>query len=410
MLYVDPDVADPNLVAGRLEVAASMALHCGCVFDVATDILQALADLRCDTMHVYRGVFINENLQRHKKSAQSIEGKHLARFLRQAGMSRTRIVLLVGGDVRFDTADAGAHGLSAVLRKPFTRNGFCDVLRSMFLGNEDAGTANGEPPPPPPLLKERSSTATPSTCVSCGSHTPSPLENQTHNHLQCPPPRILPSAFPIFATGVNRRGTGSAGAVAAHAAVAAAAAAAAATAAAAAVNHSRASALPRPAFADCLQFTPFPSAMMEQLGRYSMVPAFAARPSLGPAAQRRRYAKIAPREEDENATIPPQESSPSESTALASVSSPMHTASNAMQAGAENKGGVETPSGVERGGQVEDEVRRDEPEKIAATSSAAGEQAAGEASDVAQPDPASDTVPTSAADEGTVTEGPGNVD
>lgn len=202
---------------------------------------------------------------------------------------------------------------------------------------------------------------------------------------------MLPSAFPHFATGVNRRGTGSAGAVAAHAAAVAAAAAAAAAATAAAVNHSRASALQRPAFPDCLQFTPFPSAMMEQLGRYSIVPTFAARPGLGPAAQRRRYARIAPREEDENTTTPPQGSPTSDSFAPAVASLSVHSATSAMQAGEEYKDSVKTPLDVERGRHVEADVRHNESENIAVASSATGEQAAAGASDVAQPDSASDT-------------------
>lgn len=142
MLYVDPDVADPKLIAGLLESAASQALGCSCVFDVATDIVEALADLREGIMWVYRGVFVNESLMRHKpvggkkRPNASVQGKHLARFLRQVGMSRTRMVLLVAGGVDFDTADASAHGLSAVLRKPFTKTGFCNILRGMYLGGE----------------------------------------------------------------------------------------------------------------------------------------------------------------------------------------------------------------------------------------------------------------------------------
>lgn len=143
MLYVDPDVADPKLIAGLLESAASQALGCSCVFDVATDIVEALADVREGVMWVYRGVFINESLLRHRRPVRTqkldrspIEGKHLARFLRQVGMSRTRMVLLVAGGVDFDTADAGAHGLSAVLRKPFTKTGFGNILRGMYLGGD----------------------------------------------------------------------------------------------------------------------------------------------------------------------------------------------------------------------------------------------------------------------------------
>ncbi len=143
MLYVDPDVADPKLIAGLLESAASQALGCSCVFDVATDVVEALADVREGVMWVYRGVFVNESLLRYRRPVQTqkldkspIEGKHLARFLRQVGMSKTRMVLLVAGGVDFDTADAGAHGLSAVLRKPFTKTGFCNILRGMYLGGD----------------------------------------------------------------------------------------------------------------------------------------------------------------------------------------------------------------------------------------------------------------------------------
>lgn len=358
MLYVDPDVADANLVAGRLEAAASTALQCACVFDVATDILQALADLRGDTMPVYRGVFINENLQRHKKSAQSIKGKHLARFLRQAGMTRTRIVLLVGGDVRFDTADAGAHGLSAVLRKPFTRNGFCDVLRSMFRNNKDSRGTTEDPPPPPPSLDKTDpnptqhlphppSTTTPSSCATCGSQTPSPAAHQVH-HAHCPPTRMLPSAFQHGA------------AAATHAAVAAVTATAAA-ATAAAVHRSRVSALPRRAFLDCLQFTPFPSTMMEQLGCYSGVASFAAHPGLGSSARRRRYAKIAPREEEEATIASSQEAPPRESTSQAACSGiPVSIPANASVGEGENGGSVAPSSGVVSEGQAEGEAGRDQ--------------------------------------------------
>lgn len=355
MLYVDPDVADVGLVAGRLEAAASMALQCACVFDVATDILQALADLRGDTMPVYRGVFINENLQRHKKSAQSIKGKHLARFLRQAGMSRARIVLLVGGDVRFDTADAGAHGLSAVLRKPFTKNGFCDVLRSMFRNKDSKGTTEDPPPPSPSQDKtdpdsaqnplHPPSTAAPSPCAACGSQTPSPA---THVHqTHCPPTRMLPSAFQHGA------------AAATHAAVAAVTATAAA-ATAAAVHRSRVSALPRRAFLDCLQFTPFPSTMMEQLGCYSGVPSFAAHPGLGPSARRRRYAKIAPREQDEAATASSQEAPQRESTSLASCTGiSASIPANTTVGEGDNEGSVIASSGIVGEGKGEGEVGRD---------------------------------------------------
>lgn len=283
MLYVDPDVADPKLVAGRLEVAASMVLRSGCVFDVATDIVQALADVRGDTMSLYRAVFINETLQRHRKSAQSIEGKNLAQFFRQAGMSAARIVLLVAGDVQFDTADAGAHGLSAVLRKPFTRDGFCDVLRGMYLSGdptiEEVCTAPeelGQPPQPAPPPKERS------PCLACGSTPSSCVPHQP----VYPSVNRLPLASNMKVTMDHSTGSAAAAAIAA--------------AARAATVRPGAGVLtpPPPSFPDCLGFTPFPPAMIEQLRRYPMVARF----SCPGTAPRRKYTKIAPREEEESAT------------------------------------------------------------------------------------------------------------
>lgn len=284
MLYIDPDVADPKLVAGRLEATASMVLQCRCVFDVATDIVQALADVRGDTMPLYRGVFVNESLHRHKKSAQSIEGKHLARFLRQAGMAVARIVLLVAGEIQFETAEASAHGLSAVLRKPFTKDGFCDVLRSMYLSDEE----ELEHLPPPP----QQSAPHPSPSRECfpapvySSHPPPALHGQ--------PPGPLVKPLPVashFMPAINHAAgstTGMAGFASATAA------------------RSAASMLAPPALPNCLRFTPFPAAMMEQLHRCSMVTGFP-QPGLG-GNQRRKYTKIAPREEEEEerASVKPQ--------------------------------------------------------------------------------------------------------
>lgn len=133
MLYVDPDVGDPKLVARILERTASRVLRFGCVFDVATDIVEALADVREDTMGEYRGIFINESLYRHPQSTgKAIQGMDLSRFFRQAGMSAARIILLVNCESDFDIGNVAAFGLNAVLRKPFTGNGFCELLNDVY--------------------------------------------------------------------------------------------------------------------------------------------------------------------------------------------------------------------------------------------------------------------------------------
>ncbi|CAM9375476.1 unnamed protein product [Ectocarpus fasciculatus] len=255
MLYIDPDVADPKHVAELLESAASQALGWACVFDVATDIVEALGDLRGDTMSVYRGVFINESLFRHKKLSQgktpdkSILGKHLSKFLREAGMSSARIILLVAGDVDFDTADAGLHGLSAVLRKPFTKTGLMDILRGLYLSNEPRSGA-----------------------------TAAPLSN--------PEPLSVP--FP----GQYRSRPLDDGVPLAAAAVAAATAAAGTTPS---TIHMGAPVLTPSQYPACLGFTPFTHPM---LNPYNLPLALlrSGKPKVWP---RRRYTNIAPREKDE---------------------------------------------------------------------------------------------------------------
>lgn len=259
MLYIDPDVGDPKLVAGLLEKAASQALGCACVFDVATDIVEALADVREDTMWVYRGVFINDSLLRHRvlqEKDTSIQGKHLSNFLRQAGMSRTRIILLVTGDLNINTTnEAAAHGLSAVLRKPFTKTGLVDVLRGMYLGSEPSA-------------------------ATAGACSPSPQNAQPTSYGQ---PRCSPGGL---------RGN--------HGFPQAAAPAAAAAVAAAAVTGRPAMHLGPPAISHypaCLGFTPFtPMLNAFHLGRGLL--------RLGQPTQmaaRRKYAKIAPREKEDGA-------------------------------------------------------------------------------------------------------------
>lgn len=276
MLYVDPDVVDPKLVAGLLEKATSRALRCACTFDVATDIVEALADVRGDTMWVYRGVFINESLYRHKRSTYgrgpdtSIQGKHLSQFLRQVGMSSTRIVLLVAGDVKFDTADAAAHGLSAVLRKPFTNDGFCDILRGMYLN--DPPKITPLPPTPTPLQPQPSA---PFPCPRCDSN---PLLAPLSKH-QCLANGIAPLAPPSGQPADSN-------------------AAAAATVSAAAAIHSGTRVLPPSAYPSCLGFTPFPQSF---INRYHLVSGYV-RPEV--VEPRRKYTKIAPREDDETGAVP----------------------------------------------------------------------------------------------------------
>lgn len=258
MLYVDPDSDNPRRDARTLESAASEALRCACVFDVATDIVEALADLHDGTMWVYRGVFVNETLMRHRKdrSKTSIEGKHLARFLRDVGMLRTRMVLLVAGGVDFDTADAGAHGLSAVLRKPFTRTGFCNILRGMYLGSDPTAdssepTAGVEAVPPP---------------------VPTPLQASFREQHPCAAKRLRgPEGAPLAAAAV--------------------------AAAAAAMHVGRPPALTRPpsSYPACLGFTPFSPFAHPMMGAYSLGTGFLP-PGQAPAGPQRKYTKIAPRE------------------------------------------------------------------------------------------------------------------
>lgn len=281
MLYIDPDVSDPKLVAGLLEKTASRALRCGCVFDVATDIVEALADVRGDTMWVYRGVFINESLYRHKKldhtrSDMSIQGKHLSQFLRQVGMSGTRIVLLVAGDVHFDTADAGAHGLSAVLRKPFTKDGFCDILRGMYLSDEAAPVA-------PPTTGEPGG-AQPKPAASSPGPPSEPRRSPSHLGLQesLAKGSIPPEGRSKVAGAIRPTGP-----------------AATTSAAAPMAMHSGAQ-VPPSAYPACLGFTPFPPSMINS---YHLVSGLLRPGQNGP---RRKYTKIAPKEEDEAAAVPAQ--------------------------------------------------------------------------------------------------------
>ena len=189
MLYVDPEVGDPKLVAGLLEKAASRVLRSCCVFDVATDIVEALADVRGDSMLGYRGVFVNESLYREakmnegKRSNRSIQGKHLSQFFRQAGMSAARMVLLVTGDLEFDVGNAAAHGLSAVLRKPFTGDGFCDVLSGIFSG-ESPGTVPHFLPTQETDVPSNSKVATSHPCVDNNSHSMPPgMNHNQHEQL-----------------------------------------------------------------------------------------------------------------------------------------------------------------------------------------------------------------------------------
>ncbi|CAM9141529.1 unnamed protein product [Hapterophycus canaliculatus] len=261
MLYVDPDVADPKLVAGLLEKAASQALGCACVFDVATDIVEALADVREDTMWVYRGVFINDSLLRHrflKEKDTSIQGKHLSNFLRQAGMSRTRIILLVTGDLNIKTTnEAAAHGLSAVLRKPFTKTGLIDVLRGMYLGSEPSTAAAGESSPNPGIAR-------PSFLGQDPCSTQEPRR---------------PHGFPQVSASAT--------------------AAAAAAAAVTSRSSMHLGVPPISQYPACLGFTPFtPMINVFHLGRGLLQ--LGQQPQM---AARRKYAKIAPREEDEAVSL-----------------------------------------------------------------------------------------------------------
>ncbi|CBJ31059.1 hypothetical protein Esi_0231_0011 [Ectocarpus siliculosus] len=261
MLSLTPSAVIPRSMTTRtaelLESAASQALGWACVFDVATDIVEALADLRGDTMSVYRGVFINESLFRHKKLNQgkapdkSILGKHLSKFLREAGMSSARIILLVAGDVDFDTADAGLHGLSAVLRKPFTKTGLMDILRGLYLSNEPRSGAAAAP-----------------------LSNPEPLGVPFPGQYRSRPPEGVP--------------------LAAAAAVAAAAAAAAGTTPS--TIHMGAPGLASSQYPACLGFTPFTHPMFNPYN----LPLALLRSGKPKAWPRRRYTNIAPREKDED--------------------------------------------------------------------------------------------------------------
>lgn len=290
MLYIDPDVADPKLVAGLLEKAASRALRCSCVFDVATDIVEALADVRGDTMWMYRGVFINESLYRHTKVNQgkqldrSIQGKHLSQFLRRAGMSGARIVLLVAGDVHFDTADAGAHGLSAVLRKPFTKEGFCDVLRGMYMNGDGGGSGNASTAAVVPVVVNPSQPQLQLT----GNHPCSTSDFYAAPTLLRQYPNIPPE------TGRPRGHLQSA----ANGLTVTSVTAASAAASNAPALFMGTRVLAPSGYPACLGFTPFPHPM---LGGYHFTSGF-----LPPeqAAPRRKYTKIAPRDDDEDAAEP----------------------------------------------------------------------------------------------------------
>lgn len=282
MLYIDPDVSDPKLVAGLLEKTASQALRCGCVFDVATDIVEALADVRGDTMWVYRGVFINESLYRHKKldhnrSDMSIHGKHLSQFLRQVGMSGARIVLLVAGDVHFDTADAGAHGLSAVLRKPFTKDGFCDILRGMYLSDDS-------PPAAPAPTGEPG---------GAQHNSVAPYPCPTNEPQRSPPLHARHQSFAKGSIPPEER-SNVAGAVRATRPVATT------SVAGPMAMHGGAHVQPPSAYPACLGFTPFPHSMINS---YHLVSGLLRPGQNGP---RRKYTKIAPKEEDEAAAVPAQ--------------------------------------------------------------------------------------------------------
>lgn len=267
MLYIDPDVADPKLVAGLLGSAASQALGCACVFDVATDIVEALADVHGGAMWVYRGVFINESLIRHRKLGRgktadtSIQGKHLAQFLRQVGMSRTRIILLVAGGVDFDTADAGAHGLSAVLRKPFTKTGFWNILRGMYLGSEPTTVSAAEASPP--------TQGSPQACHGRRQHSTTGSRR----------PKGVPLATEAPPPPPTGRSSGSAAAIVGGPTA----------------MHVGAPVLTRSPYPACLGFTPFTHPM---ISAYHLSPGLL-RPRQLHAGPRRKYTKIAPREEDE---------------------------------------------------------------------------------------------------------------
>ena len=233
-------------------------------------------------MWIYRGVFINESLYRHKtleqnRSDMSIQGKHLSQFLRQVGMSGTRIVLLVAGDVHFDTADAGAHGLSAVLRKPFTKDGFCDILRGMYLGDD--------PPPAAPAPSGEPGGAQRKSAASFPGPTNEPQ-----------PSPSLPTRHQSFAKG----STPPEGRPKAAGAVRAIGPTATRSAAGPMAMHSGAHVQPQSTYPACLGFTPFPHSMINS---YQLMSGLLRPGQNGP---RRKYTKIAPKEEDEVAAVPAQ--------------------------------------------------------------------------------------------------------
>lgn len=272
MLFVDPDSNDPKRDARLLENAASEALRCACVFDVATDIVEALADLRDGTMWVYRGVFINESLIRYKgvnRRDSAIQGKHLAQFLRLVGMSRTRMILLVAGGIDFNTKDASAHGLSAVLRKPFTKTGFCNILRGMYLGSEP-DTDGSEP-------------TTEAEAAHPLAVAPRPVQASFHGQHCSPTKRLRgPEGAPLAAAAEAAPTLGGSAALP--------------------VGHSPAL-TPSPSYPACLGFTPF-TPFISPMKVYALGSGFL-RPRQPQAEQatlkagpQRRYTKIAPREKE----------------------------------------------------------------------------------------------------------------
>lgn len=202
-------------------------------------------------------------LQELVRGDKAIEGKHLARFLRLVGMERARMVLLVAGGVDFDTADAAAHGLSAVLRKPFTKIGFCNILRGMFFCCEAV------PPPVPPPLE--ASFGGPHLCLTKRLREP-----------EGDPLAAAAVAAAVHGTGPGSSALGGAG-----------------------VMHvGRLPALTRtPSYPACLGFTPFHPLPHPMIGAYPLGTGFLlpGQPQAGPQAgpqvgPQRKYTKIAPKE------------------------------------------------------------------------------------------------------------------
>eukprot|EP00752_Nemacystus_decipiens_P009516 g8506.t2 len=177
------------------------------------------------------------------------------------------MVLLVAGGVDFDTADAGAHGLSAVLRKPFTKTGFCNILRGMYLGrapttDRSEPTADAEAGPPPVYR---------------------PFQDSFRGQHLCPTKRLRgPEGAPL---------TAAAAAAAARCPVSDAAALG--GSAVMQVGHPPAVA-PSHSYPACLGFTPWPFTH-PMIGAYSLGPSFL-RPGQPQAGPQRKYTKIAPRE------------------------------------------------------------------------------------------------------------------